>query len=258
MDFVTKLPRTQKGHNAIWVVVDRLPNSAHFIPIKETYSMDKLARIYINRIVSHHGIPLSIISDRDSGFTSRFWTSFQNELGTQLTMSTTYHLQTDGQSERTIQTMEDILRACVIDFGGNWDNHLPLIEFPYNNSYHSRIKAAPFKALYERKCRTPVCLTEIGDSQLSGPEVIQETTDNIAQIKQRLKAAQDRQKSYADKRRRPLEFQVGDYVMLKVSPWKGIVRFRKHGKLGPRYIGPYKIIERIGALAYKLDLPETL
>ncbi|KAI3725003.1 hypothetical protein L1987_64774 [Smallanthus sonchifolius] len=173
-------------------------------------------------------------------------------------MSTAYNPQTDGQSERTIQTLEDMLQACAIEFEGSWDNHLPLIEYFYNNSYHSSIKAAPFKALYGKKCRTPICWTEVGDYQLSGPENLQETTDKIVQIKQRLKVAQDRQKSYADKRRRPLEFQVGDYVVLKVSLWKGVVHFRKRGKLGPRYNGPYKITERVGAIAYKLELPEAL
>ena len=151
-----------------------------------------------------------------------------------------------------------MLRACVIDFGGNWDSHLPLIEFSYNNSYHSSIEAAPFEALYGRKCRTPVCWAEIGESQLSGPEIVQETTDKITQIKERLKTARDRQKSYADNRRKPLEFQIGDKVLLKVSPWKGVVRFGKKGKLSPRYVGPFPVIQRIGPVAYRLQLPEEL
>ncbi|GJS72789.1 putative reverse transcriptase domain-containing protein [Tanacetum coccineum] len=138
-----------------------------------------------------------------------------------------YHPETDGQSERTIQTLEDMLRACVIDFGKGWDKHLPLVEFSYNNSYHASIKAAPFEALYGRKCRSPVCWAEVGDSQLTGPKIIQETTEKIVQIRQRLQAARDRQRSYANVRRKPLEFQVGDRVMLKVSPRKGIFRFGK-------------------------------
>ncbi|GKA66935.1 putative reverse transcriptase domain-containing protein [Tanacetum coccineum] len=163
--------------------------------------------------------------------------SLQKALGTSLDMSTAYHPQTDGQSERTIQTLEDMLRACVIDFGNGWVKHLPLVEFSYNNSYHASIKAAPFEALYGRKCRSPVCWAEVGQVQLTGPEIVQETTEKVIQIKQRMQAARDRQKSYADLKRKPMEFQVGDRVMLKVSPWKGVVRFGKRGKLNPRYVG---------------------
>ena len=258
MDFVTKLPRTAKGHDSIWVIVDRLTKSAHFLPIREDFKMEKLAQIYIDKIVSLHGVPLSIISDRDSRFTSQFWWMLQKALGTKIDLSTAYHPQTDGQTERTIQTLEDMLRACVIEFKGNWDTHLPLIEFSYNNSYHTSIQCAPYEALYGRKCRSPLCWTEIGDRQLTRVELIQETSDKIAIIKDRLKAARDRQKSYADNRRKPLEFQVGDKVLLKVSPWKGLVRFGKKGKLSPRYVGPFEILERIGPVAYKLQLPQEL
>ncbi|GJU46909.1 putative reverse transcriptase domain-containing protein [Tanacetum coccineum] len=184
--------------------------------------------------------------------------AFQKALGTRLDISTAYHPQTDGQSERTIQTLEDMLRACVMDFGGSWDTHLPLIEFSYNNSYHTSIKCAPFEALYGRKCRSPVIWTEVVESQLIGPEIVQETTEKIVQIKERLKTARTRQKSYADKRRKPIEFQVGDRVLLKVSPWKGVVRFGKKGKLAPRYVGPFEIVEHVGPVAYRLKLPQEL
>ncbi|GJZ64864.1 putative reverse transcriptase domain-containing protein [Tanacetum coccineum] len=227
-DFVTKLPKTSQGYDTIWVIVDRLTKSAIFTPMRETDQLDKLARLYLKEVVTRHGIPVSIICNRDPRFASNFWRSLQSALGTNLDMSTAYHPQTDGQSERTIQTLEDMLRACAIDFGKGWVNHLPLVEFSYNNSYHASIKAAPFEALY------------------------------VESIKQRMQAARDRQKSYADLKRKPMEFQVGDKVMLKVSPWKGVVHFGKRGKLNPRYVGPFKVIERVGEVAYKLELPEEL
>ncbi|GJR57345.1 putative reverse transcriptase domain-containing protein [Tanacetum coccineum] len=258
MDFVTKLPKSSQGYDTIWVIVDRLTKSAIFVPMRETDPMDKLARMYLKEVVTRHGIPLLIICDRDPRFTSNFWRSLQNALGTSLDMSTAYHPQTDGQSERTIQTLEDMLRACAIDFGKGWVNHLPLVEFSYNNSYHASIKAAPFEALYGRKCRSPVCWAEVGEVQLTGPKIVQETTEKIVQIKQRMQAARDRQKSYADLKRKLMDFQVGDKVMLKVSPWKGVVRFGKQGKLNPRYVGPFKVLEKVGSIAYKLELPEEL
>nr|GFB07543.1 putative reverse transcriptase domain-containing protein [Tanacetum cinerariifolium] len=206
MDFVTKLPKSSQGYDTIWVIVDRLTKSVIFTPIRETDSMDKLARIYLKEVVTKHGIPVSIISDRDPRFVSNFWRSLQNAL----------------------------------------------VEFSYNNSYHASIKAAPFEALYGRKCRSPVCWTEVS------PELIQETTEKIVQIKQRMQAARDRQKSYPDLKNKPMEFQVGDKVMLKVSPWKGVVRFGKRGKLNPRYVGPFKVLEEIGNVAYKLEFSEEL
>ncbi|GJR98570.1 putative reverse transcriptase domain-containing protein, partial [Tanacetum coccineum] len=190
MDFVMKLPKSSQGYDIIWVIVDRLTKSAIFTPMRETDSMEKLARMYLK--------------------------------------------ETDGQSERTIQTLEDMLRACVIEFGNGWVRHLPLVEFSYNNSYHVSIKAAPFEALYDRKCHSPVCWAEVGQVQLTGPKIVQETTE----------------------KRKPMEFQVGDRVMLKVSPWKGVVRFGKRGKLNPRYVRPFKVLERIGTIAYKLELPQ--
>nr|GEU33421.1 putative reverse transcriptase domain-containing protein [Tanacetum cinerariifolium] len=152
MDFVTGLPRTPSGYDLNWVIVDRLTKSAYFLPKKKTDSIEKLVELYLKEIVCKHGVPVSVISDRDSLFTSRFWVSLQKALGTQLDLSTAYHPKTDGQSKRTIQTLEDMLQACVIDFGSSWDKHLSLVEFSYNNSYHASIQAAPFEALYGRKC----------------------------------------------------------------------------------------------------------
>ncbi|KAJ9544460.1 hypothetical protein OSB04_024167 [Centaurea solstitialis] len=226
MDFVTKLPKTKKGHDSIWVIVDRLTKSAHFLPIKESFSIDRLAQLYVDEIVMRHGVPISIISVRDSRFTSRFWQSLQAALGTSVDLSTAYHPQTDDQTERTIQT----LRICYVHV---WDDHLPLVEFSYNNSYHTSIQCAPYEALYGRKCRSPLNWWEVGESRLLRPDIVQETTDKIKLVQEKLKAAGDRQKSYADNRRKPLEFQVGDKVLLKV-------------------------IERIGPVAYRLDLPIEL
>nr|GEY52426.1 putative reverse transcriptase domain-containing protein [Tanacetum cinerariifolium] len=200
MDFVMGLPRTSSGYDSIWVIVDRLNKSAHFLPMKKTDSFEKLAQL--------------------------FWETLQKDLGTQLNLSTAYHSEMDGQSERTIQTLKDMLRACAIDFGNSWDRHLPLVEFSYNNSYHASIKAAPFKALYGRKCRSPVCWSEVEDSKLTGPELIRKTSKKIVQIKNRLLTARSRQKIYADVRRKPMEFKVGD--------------------------------KRIGPVAYKLKLSEKL
>ncbi|GKA44489.1 putative reverse transcriptase domain-containing protein [Tanacetum coccineum] len=188
MDFVTKLPKTTTGRDMIWVIIDRLTKSTHFLPIEDD-TLEKLTRQYLKEVVLKHGVPVSIISDRDGKFTSHFWKSLNKALGTRLDMSTAYHLETDGQSERTIQMLEDMLRACVLDFG---------------------------------------------------------------------KAARDRKKSYADVRQKPLEFQVGDKVMLKVSPWKGVIHFGKRGKLNPRYIGPFKIIAKVETVAYHLELSERL
>ncbi|GKC29044.1 putative reverse transcriptase domain-containing protein [Tanacetum coccineum] len=201
MDFVTKLPKTVIGQDTIWVIVDHLTKSAHFLPMREDDSMEKLTRQYLKKVVSRHGVSVSIISDRDGRFASHFWRSLHKALGTRLDMSTAYHPQTDGQSERTIQMLKDMLRACVLYFEKGWDRHLSLVEFSYNNSYHT-----------------------VKDSQLTGPKIIPETTEKIIQIKSRIQAARDRQKSYADVRRKPLEFQVGDKVMLKVSPWKGMIQ----------------------------------
>ncbi|GJX15460.1 putative reverse transcriptase domain-containing protein [Tanacetum coccineum] len=233
IDFITKLPKTTNDYDTIWVIVDHLTKSAHFLPMRETDPMERLMKLYMKEVVTRHGVPVSIISDRDGRFTLLFWKALHKALGTRLDLSTAYHPETDGQSERTIQTLEDMLRACVI-------------------------KAAPFEALYGRKSRSPVCWAEVRDAQLTGPAIIHETTEKIVQIKSRIQAARDRQKSYANIRRKPMVFQVGNRVMLKVSPWKRVVRFGKREKLNPRYVGPFKVIERVRTVAYKLELPQQL
>ncbi|KAG7567925.1 Zinc finger CCHC-type superfamily [Arabidopsis thaliana x Arabidopsis arenosa] len=259
MDFVTGLPTGIKSkHNAVWVVVDRLTKSAHFMAISETDGAEVIAAKYIDEIVRLHGVPVSIVSDRDTRFTSHFWKAFQKALGTRVNLSTAYHPQTDGQSERTIQTLEDMLRACVLDWGGNWEKYLRLVEFAYNNSYQASIGMSPYEALYGRACRTPLCWTPVGERMLFGPKIVDETNEKMKFLKIKLKEAQNRQKSYADKRRKELEFQVGDLVYLKAVTYKGKGRFTTRKKLSPRYVGPYKVIERVGAVAYKLQLPPKL
>ena len=240
------------------MIVDRLSKGAHFLAIQQTDSLDKLAKLYVAEIVRLHGVPISIVSDRDPQFTSRFWRSLQEAFGSKLHFSTAFHPQTDGQSERTIRTLEDLLRASVLEYGGNWDEHLPLVEFAYNNSFHSSIQLAPYEVLYGRKCRSPICWDMEGLRQLEGPEIVSETVEKVQIARRCMKAAQDRQKSYADKHRREMEYDVGEKVFLRVSPWRGIARFGKHGKLSPRYVGPYEILERIGPLAYRLALPREL
>ncbi|KAE8667867.1 Detected protein of unknown function [Hibiscus syriacus] len=226
MDFVTGLPMTPSKKDSVWVIVDRLTKSAHFIPVRVNYTLDKLARLYISEIVRLHGVPLFIISDRDPRFTSRFWKALHTALGTRLDYSTSFHPQTDGQSERVIQILEDMLRGCVIDFHGSWENFLPLAEFAYNNSYQTSIRMAPYEALYGRKCRTPICWTELRDRKTLGLELVRETEDTVRLIRDRLKEAFDRQKSYADQRRKDIQFEVGD--------------------------------QRVGPIAYQLELPSEL
>ena len=153
MDFVVGLPKTKEGHDTIWVIVDRLTKSAHFLPVRTTYTMDKYAEIYVKEIVRLHGVPLSIVSDRDARFTSSFSKSLRKALRIRLVFSTAFHLQTDGQSERTIQTLEDMLRACVLDFQKCWNTYQPLVEFAYNNSFHSSIGMASYEVLYGKKYR---------------------------------------------------------------------------------------------------------
>ncbi|KAA0045842.1 pol protein [Cucumis melo var. makuwa] len=258
MDFIMGLPKTLKGYTVIWVVVDKLTKSAHFVPGKSTYTATKWGQLYMTEIVRLHGVPVSIVSDRDARFTSKFWKGLQLALGTRLDFSTTFHSQTDGQTERLNQILEDMLRACVLEFLGSWDSYLHLMEFAYNNSYQATIGMEPFEALYGKCCRSPVCWGEVGEQRMLGPELVQTTNAAIQKIRARMLTAQSRQKSYADVRRKDLEFEVRDMVFLKVAPMKGVLRFEKKGKLSPRFVGPFEILERIDPVAYRLALPPSL
>ena len=255
---MTGLPRTQRQHDVIWVIVDRLTKFAHFLPVNVKDSMEKLAQLYVDEIVRLHGVPVSIVSNRDPRFTSRFLPSLQAGLGTRIHFSTAFHPQMDGQSERTIQTLEDMLRACVMEFKWILDTYLALMELAYNNSYQAIIEMAPFEALYGRKCRTPVCWDEVGERRPVGLELVQVTSKKVKVVHDNLKTTRDRQRSYADNRRRDLQFEIGDRVFLKISPWKGFLRFRRQGNLSLGFIGPYEILSKVGPVAYRLKLPPEL
>jgi transposase InsO family protein len=258
MDFVTGFPRTQGGFTAIWVIVDTLTKVAHFIPFRYGLPAEGMAKLYLNSLFRLHGSPTKIISDRDTRFTSHFWGRFQEALGTQLSFSTAFHPQTDGQSERTIQTLEDMLRSCALTMGGDWESHLGLAEFAYNSSYHASIGMSPYEALYGHPVRTPICWGATSTHVPTPSQLVNEGADTVKFIHERLRAAQDRQKKYADPKRRDFQLATGEHAFLRVSPTKGIVRFGVKGKLAPRYIGPFLILDRVGPLAYRLALPPSL
>jgi hypothetical protein len=258
MDFVTGLPRTQKGNDSIWVIIDRLTKVAHFIPVKTTFGGATLARIYLKEIVRLHGIPRKIVSDKGTQFTSKFWMSLQKAMGTKLDFSTAYHPQTDGQTERVNKVLEDLLRAYVLTFDRSWESSLPYAEFSYNNNHQASIKMSPFEALYGRKCQTPLMRSNVGEKTLEEPIFVKEAEEKVTLIRKRLLEAQSRQKSYADNRQRELRFEEGDFVYLKVSPMHGVRRFQVKGKLAPRFVGPYPIIGRVGSAAYRLELPKSM
>ena len=182
MDFLTHLPRTSRGHDVVWVIVDRLTKSEHFLVVQMTFTLEEFDRLYIREIVRLHGVPVSIVSDRDPKFTTHFWKSFQGAMGTKLMMSTAFHPQMDGQSERTIQLLEDMLRACILDLNGSWEEHLPLVEFAYNNSYRASIQMAPYEALDGRPCRSLVCWTKVGERPSKGPDLVMDTSEKVELI----------------------------------------------------------------------------
>jgi hypothetical protein len=258
MDFITGLPLTKRHKDMIWVIVDRLTKIAHFLVVNEKDSAEKLVEVYVREIFSKHGVPKKIVSNRGFVFTSIFWRELHTTLGSQLDFSTAYYPQTGGQTERTNQILEDMLRACALDFGGSWDEHLPLAEFSYNNSYQISLKAAPFEVLYGCMCRSPICWFEPGGNHGFETDFIQEKQGIVDTIRDHFKIALSRQKSYADQKRRTWEPKVGDLVYLKVSPMKGIKRFGIKEKLSPRYIGPFKILSQNRSVAFELELPAKL
>src|SRR4051812_43364056 len=257
MDFITVFPRTQKGNDAIFVVIDRLSKVAHFLPVRESINASQLAELYVSRIVSIHGVPLEINSDGGSLFTSRLWESFQNAMGTHLSFSTAYHPQSSGQVERVNQIHEDMLRACVISFRNKRENSLPFAEFVYNNSFQSSLGMDPFEFLYGRKCQTPLNWSETGERQFFGPDMIQDAEEQVRIVREKLKTAQSRQKSYYDRHHREESFNLDEKAYLRVTPLKSTHRFGIKGKLAPCYICPFRILAKGGEVTYQLELPLT-
>jgi hypothetical protein len=244
MDFIVGLHTTQSGYDSIWVIVDRFSKVAHFISVMTTYKGAKLVELYIARIVCLHGVPKKIVSDRGTQFTSRFWEKLHEAKDTMLNFSSAYHPQTDGQTERVKQILEDMLRACALKDKKSWDKCL--------------LKMSPFNVLYGCKCRTPLFWNEPGENQVFLTRNTSRGRKTSSSRQRKLKLAQSRQKIYANHRRRNLSFQVRDFISLKVSPMRGLHRFKIRGMLAPRYIGPFKILEQRGEVAYQLDLPPQL
>ncbi|WVZ63932.1 hypothetical protein U9M48_013522 [Paspalum notatum var. saurae] len=250
MDFIVGLPRTQKGYDSIWVIIDRFTKSA-LHPGNEPKS-------------TFPGLwPCTVFQKPSLRIEARclypvFWEQLQVALGTKLIQSSAYHPQTSGQVKRVNQILEDMLRVCALTYSTKWDECLTLAEFAYNNSYQKSLEMAPFEALYGRRCRTPLNWSEPGERITFGPDLVTQAEEQVKFIHSNLKRAQSRQQSYSDRRRRPLAFEEGDHVYLQVSPMKGVHRFGVKGKLAPRYVGPFKITERCGLVAYRLELPPHL
>eukprot|EP00253_Pinus_taeda_P008729 PITA_08729 len=258
MDFITGLPKSKKNNDSIMVVVDKLSKSAHFIPVQSTYRAAQIANIFMQNIFKLHGLPKVIISDRDVKFTSAFWRTLFEGLGTQLSFSTAYHPQTDGQTERVNQVVEDMLRSSVMQQPTQWEEYLHLVEFAYNNGYHSSLKMSPFEVLYGWKCRTPSSWGGPEDKFLLGPEMLEEMEVMVKKVRANLKMAQDRQKNFADRKRTSKEYQVGKHVYIRIRARKSTLQWNACAKLAPRFCGPFQILTRVGPVAYQLALPSHI
>jgi len=258
MDFITRFPRTSKQHDSIMVVVNKLTKAAHFILLKTTHRAADVADIFLKEVARLHGIPKTIVSNRDPKFTSNFWKGLFKGFGTNLNFSTTYHPKSYGQTERVNRVIEDMLRMYVMDKSSRWEDYLHLVEFAYNNGYHASLKMSPFEVLYGRKCNTPVSWDNPADRKIVGPELLKEMEDQMIKIKENMKATQDRKKSYVDSNRTHREFKVGDHVFLKVKTNRSSLKLGSCAKLAARFCGPFEILERIGPVAYMLALPASM
>eukprot|EP00253_Pinus_taeda_P012702 PITA_12702 len=258
MDFITWLPRIKKGNDSIMVLVDKLSKAAHFIPAQSTYKAVQIAHLFMQNVFRLHGLPKVIISDRDVKFTSTFWRTLFAELGTQLNFSTAYHPQTDGQTERVNQVLEDMLRAYVMLKPCQWEEYLHLVEFAYNNGYHTSTQLSPFEVLYGRKCHTPSSWGGPEDKLSLGPEMLKDMEDMVKRVRANLKAAQDRQKSFADRKRRFTEYKVGDHVFVRIQTRRSTLQWSGCAKLAPRYFGRFQNLARVGPVAYQLALPSHI
>jgi hypothetical protein len=258
MDFITGLPTSTKHNDAIMVVVDKLSKFAHFIPVKSTCKVIDIAQVFMKEVFQLHGMPREIISNRDTKFTSNFWKSLMEGLETKLLFSTAYHPQTNGQTERVNQLLEDMLRMHVMHQPKKWEDYLPLVEFAYNNGYQASLKISPFEVLYGRQCNTPVSWSNPVNKISFAPDMLKETKQQVTQIKQNLKVAQNQQKSYADQKRTPREFQTGDHVYLIIKPRRSSLKMGACAKLAPQYCGPFEVLDRVGPVAYQLALPHTV
>jgi hypothetical protein len=258
MDFITGFPRIGKQHDSIMVVVDKLTKDSHFIPLKTTHKVANIVDILMREITQLHDIPKTIVFDRDPKFTSNFWKGLFKGFGMNLNFSIAYHPESDGKTERVNWVIEDMLRMYVMDKPSKWEDYLHLVEFAYSNGYQASLKMSPFEALYGRKWNTPVRWDNLVDRAVIGPEFLKEMEKQTLKIKLKLKVSQDRQKSYADKKRTHREFKVGDHVFLKVKANKSSLKLGNCAKLAARFFGPFEILERIGLVAYMLALPTSM